>query len=171
MNSGEDRQFEETEETLAMLREAHRQPIPEAHFTAVRAHVLAEIAAGHHLPMWRRLGWKWAACGLVAAAALAMFTIRPTRLAQPLRPQAPAALQAAARREPALPGVLAQRTTRPAHRRHIALVAGAYSAIGPRAIGLVAMRPLPDPQPLVVKLITDDPNVVIYWISEPKGGY
>ena len=25
------------------------------------------------------------------------------------------------------------------------------------------------PQPLVIKILTDDPDVVIYWITEPNG--
>jgi hypothetical protein len=28
----------------------------------------------------------------------------------------------------------------------------------------------PDPEPLIVKLQTDDPNVVIYWIADRKRG-
>jgi hypothetical protein len=146
-----------------MLREAHREPIADAHYAAVRARVLAEIAAGKPLPLGRRLGWKWATCGV--AAALAMFAIRPTHVAAPLPRLAPAAIQSAIGLEPAPLRAVAPRIARPVHRRHLATVAEAYRAIGPRAIGL------PDPQPLVVKLITDDPDVVIYWIAEPKGGY
>jgi hypothetical protein len=29
---------------------------------------------------------------------------------------------------------------------------------------------VPDPEPLIVKLQTDDPNVVIYWIADRKRG-
>jgi hypothetical protein len=34
----------------------------------------------------------------------------------------------------------------------------AYRVVGP-----------PVPRPLVVKLLTDDPNVIIYWIASIKG--
>jgi hypothetical protein len=29
---------------------------------------------------------------------------------------------------------------------------------------------VPEPEPLIVKLQTDDPNVVIYWIADRKKG-
>jgi hypothetical protein len=34
----------------------------------------------------------------------------------------------------------------------------------------VKQEPAAQPEPLIVKLQTDDPNVVIYWIADGKRG-
>jgi len=39
-----------------------------------------------------------------------------------------------------------------------------------RATTEVAKPEVEGSHPLMVKLMTDDPNVVIYWIVDPKGG-
>jgi len=39
----------------------------------------------------------------------------------------------------------------------------------PRIRRRVAPEPQPPVEPLVIKLITDDPNVVIYWFADGKG--
>ena len=150
------------EETLELLREAHREPIPDAHFAAVRARVLAEIAADRR-PWWRGIRAYGFAAAAVAAMLLAAFwpkheAQRPT-VGQTLPPanrtveqaghaSPPPALQSVAVRR--MPG----RRNRPPHNAAPA----AYRVVGP-----------PDPRPLVVKLITDDPNIVIYWIASIKG--
>jgi len=152
------------EETLEFLREAHREPIPDAHFAAVRARVLAELSAERR-PWWRGIWAYGFAAAALTAMLLAVFVGRTPRsarvpldphLAQPHKPHAilerPTGASAADQGfRPTNAG------TRPSRRRHTAAPA-AYRVIGP-----------PDPRPLVVKLITDDPNVVIYWIASIKG--
>ena len=51
----EDQDFQET---LAMLREAHQEPIAEAHYTAVRARVMARLET-------ERRPWRWAPLGIL----------------------------------------------------------------------------------------------------------
>lgn len=63
--SGEDQEFERT---LELLREAHREPIAEAHYAAVRARVLAKLETRRRL--WLGV-WVY---GLVAAA-LVFFAV------------------------------------------------------------------------------------------------
>jgi anti-sigma factor RsiW len=124
--------------SLAIVRSAHSEPIPPAAFTALRARVLEQLARERR-PPWR-LAWI---VPLVAAAVLTVTLVLPRRVA-PIRtavtpPPAPLFEPVApATEEPITP-------KRP-----------------PRA------RRLPKPrapaEPLMVKLITDDPDVVIYWI-------
>jgi len=63
MNRDKDKEESGFEETLKLLREAHREAIPEAHFAAVRARVLSELAAG------RRPWWRGSSCCSTARSA------------------------------------------------------------------------------------------------------
>lgn len=141
------------DEALEILRQAHREEIPEAHYAAVRARVLAQIAAGRKPVAW----WKWAACGLAAALVLAAFVARPKHAVEvrPVARQLTAAVREAPS-EPAVPAVASPEPAAPARkasRRPAAAVT--YRVVGPP----VAQ------QPVVVKMLTDDPDVVIYWIA------
>jgi hypothetical protein len=143
------------EKTLELLRQAHREPIAEGHYAAVRARVLSKLEAERR-PYWR---WIWVyGFGVVAAAMLlTAFWPQHTPVVRAL-PPANRALEQAWRAQPPLlesgaqVGSAAGRRKRLLHHR-VAMPA-AYRVVGP-----------PAPQPLVMKLITNDPNVVIYWIS------
>ena len=106
---------------IELLREAHREPLGEAHYAAVRARVLSELQRERR-PAWRRI---WVG-GLVAVAAAAVLLLWP-------RPVAPA---------------------RVVHPRR---------AVARAVVSKPEKRPM---EPLVVKLLTDDPNVIIYWIAD-----
>jgi len=128
-------------ESLALAREAHAEPVEAAHFAAVRARVLAEL---ERAPA-RRWRFAWAAA-LGAAAAVLLMALWPRpemRLAVPM-PQAPAAAAVA-------------RTVLPSHPKMAA------KARPPQPVERAAAPPM------VVKLLTDDPDVVIYWITDTKG--
>jgi hypothetical protein len=163
-----DREESGFEETLDLLREAHREAIPEAHFAAVRARVLSQLATRRR-PWWR-VGWRYgfAAAALAAMLLAAFVGWTPGWISWSAR--APLDPLLARRNQPhAIPerptgasaadqGVRPTSAgTRPFHRRRTAAPA-AYRVVAP-----------PDPRPLVVKLITDDPNIVIYWIASIKG--
>jgi hypothetical protein len=145
------------DETLELLREAHREAIPEAHFAAVRARVLAELSAERR-PWWRGIWAYGFAAAALAAMLLAVLVGRtPWSARVPLDPHlAPSHQPRAILERPTGASAADQgvRPTKTRHRRHTA----AYRVVGP-----------PDPRPLVVKLITDDPNIVIYWIASIKG--
>jgi hypothetical protein len=143
------------EEAMDILREAHREPIPEAHFAAVRARVLSQIAAERGAS--RRRLWSWGLAVVSATALLLAFwpkPVVPRRVAREItagveKPLAdPRGSVSNGSHEPAVAGV------RPRARRRLPVT----GVIGP-----------PNPAPLVVKLLTNDPNVVIYWISERTG--
>lgn len=133
---------EEFERNAAALREVDISP---AAFAAVRQRVLSEIQAKKRRTAW----WTWSA--VAAAACVAM--VCAAYLAP--NPQRPAVL--VAKKDP--PKI--EWTARPvAHRvRH-------------KSSGrLLADRaPVRKTEPLaVVKMLTDDPNVIIIWLVDQKG--
>jgi len=132
--------------SLELVREAHEEPVEAAHFAAVRARVLSELERGA-ARRWR-FAWMYA----MAAAAVVLLIVlwpRPVQhLALPT-PQAPIAPVVAKAHLP--PREV--RTVRPRHRR-------------PVLKEQVAQEPA---EPMVVKLLTNDPDIVIYWITDTKG--
>ncbi len=125
---------------LDVLRAAHAEPIDLTAQAAVRARVLDQV---HRRP--KSAGpLAWAAALVASAAAVAFLLlprpVPPPRVAPALRPAPAPQLQfAVAPPVPVAP-------TKPAVRKR-----------------RLAPKPKP-PQPLLVKLVTDDPNVIIYWI-------
>jgi hypothetical protein len=142
------REDQEFEQTLELLRELHREPIAEAHYAAVRARVLSKLETQ------RRPWLRMLAYGL-AAAALVLVGRTPWSARVPLDPPLAQPPQTRAASERPTGGSAANQGVRPTlARRHHRGVPASYRVVGP-----------PAPQPLVVKLVTNDPNVVIYWFS------
>jgi anti-sigma factor RsiW len=135
----------ELREHAAWMREAHHGLPAAADFAAVRAGVLARLERRRRPVVW---GLVWGG-GFAAAAALVVLLVhRPP--SEPAKPVPPVAVV-----KPPIQTV-ENPLPRPVRRRRRA------HAFRPKE------TPLP-PEPLVVKLITDDPDVVIYWIVDPKG--
>ena len=138
---------------MDLLREAHREPIPEAHFAAVRARVLSQITTERRSSPRR---WRYALAFAAAAALLSMFWPKPSAndgvaAKIPARVEGPLAdFRGSVSHE--------REETTPSVGRHTHRKLSITGVIGP-----------PNPTPLVVKMLTDDPNVVIYWISERTG--
>lgn len=150
-------------ESLSLAREAHGEPVDAAHFAAVRARVLAEV---ENRPARRwRLGWMYA----MAAAAMVLLVFAWPRPAKKSVAQAPvpAAKFAGSGRGPLV------RDEPPGHPAHASRRALARRTPGPGGPGRTrgSAPPTPDQQaePMVVKLLTNDPDVVIYWITGTKG--
>jgi anti-sigma factor RsiW len=148
-------------DSLKLLRSAHQEPIAAGYYTAVRAGVLAQMAreANQRRP-WRR--WMWVSAWTAGLALAAVFFIRPAQkpkahIVEMRAPEVQAALP-----EPKVPMSPPEPVVRPVPvpsawpRRAVAPV---RRTIGPPPLG----------EPLVVKLITDDPDIVIYWIADRKG--
>lgn len=133
---------------LAANRNAlQRLPVDAATLTLVRNRVMAELTATRP----RGMGWIWtaaAAAGLAAlAASLSLFRYanpappRPIIFAKTIFAKTPSLVHPA----PAQPVAEHRQVTR---HRHAPLVAG---------------------EPLVIKMLTNDPNVIIIWIADEKG--
>jgi anti-sigma factor RsiW len=148
-------------QSLALLKEAHDEPLAPAHFSAVRARVVAELEQERQRgALWaRRRAWSYGLAA-VAVALLAMLTLRSGR-----------------------PPIVAS------HRQPLSNVRGSDVLSEPRTLESGTGPTLPRPhrrvarrvapsnapdtsagEPLIVKLQTDDPNVVIYWIADRKKG-
>ena len=89
-----------------ILRTAHNEPIDAAHYTAVRARVLAEIEAQRS--PWRRLAWLSGVGAVAAALVLLMPAYRPTLPALPRVAAPGVAVQVAASLPPPPPKRLVQ---------------------------------------------------------------
>jgi hypothetical protein len=145
------------EEWADLLREAHHEPIEPAYYAAVRTRVLAELGRERR-PAWQRT-WVWGLASIVLVVAFVIVP-RPAPVGQAvppaLRTKAPAPIY-----QPATPAPTVAANPRPAarHRRRIlARVNQGGRPGGP-----------PHLEPVVIKLLTDDPNVIIYWIADAKG--
>ena len=130
---------------LETLKGAHADPVAEAHYAAVRARVISDLRRER-----RRWAWRiaWVAAALVLALAPALWLAR--------RPVPPAPTVAVA--HPPAP-----------------LVAVGEPRVEPRPVRRMVRharpRPATPPEPFVVKLLTDDPDVIIYWISDTRGDF
>lgn len=139
------------EATQSAVKELRGETVEEAALDGIRARVLERLGA---MPAVRP-AWSWRLASALAAAVLVagVFWVATDRSAPPLpRPAvvAPPAPQLAV--VPTAPRAV----TRVAKRRKPAAPKQA--------------RPQTQSEPLLVKLETSDPDVVIYWIVEPKGG-
>ncbi len=125
--------------SVEMMRESRGDLPAEAAFSAVRARVLARVAAR------RRWGWAVVAALAAAAACLALAVrIEWTPVPKP-------------------PVVAVRVPPAPAE----AFLIPRRAEPGPvyRAKALRAKTA----SPVLIRMVTDDPDVVIYWIAERKG--
>jgi anti-sigma factor RsiW len=138
---------EELRTDRTLLGELRDEPLEDAMVAQVRRRVLAEVGAATRQPA--RLYWKLA---LAAAVVLAVALLWPRHPAP--RGEAPRAV-AASRPAPVEAGwePAAGRGPAPHVRKH-----------RPRR-SVPAAQPGP---PLLVQFVTDDPNIVIYWLVDQK---
>lgn len=126
---------------MAAWRAAHDKETPHpAHYTAVRARVMAAVRADR-----RRRMWRFVLIGAAASLAVVIALLvepRPARV-----PPAPTVVRVEPPPPPLLPAPLPVAKQRRPKRRTVESHA----------------------QPVLVKLLTDDPNVVIYWIMDRQG--
>ena len=137
--------WSELRTTLADLRTAHADVPAAAHFTAVRSRVMAELHRGQR--PWRRLAWISAVAAV--AALLLLVSLRPAHVVP--APKAPRLLASIPpEREPVPVAPVVRHAA-----RHVAHPAVRH-----------AVEHTPPRAPLAIKLQTDDPNIVIYWIAD-----
>jgi hypothetical protein len=134
---------QEVEKNAVALREL---TIPPAAFTAVRQRVVSEIQAKKRRTMW----WTWSTVATAACAALLCVAyLLPI-------PQRPAPL-VAKKDPPKIEWPLPEQIARRVHHKSSGRL-------------LAQARPVRKAEPLaVVKMLTDDPNVIIIWLVDQKG--
>jgi len=148
---------------LVSLRARHSRAIAPEHYVRLRANVMQRVDAESRRWSW----WKPALAFAVAAALLfAFFWPKPAphpAVARRTPGPAPSHSPAPAHRRIDAPRFAVR--TRPPHRHRPATIAVSVP------VGTPAPAPDTAAEPLVVKLLTNDPNVVIYWITDTKGDY
>jgi anti-sigma factor RsiW len=150
-------------ESLQLMRNVHEEPVAEAHFAAVRARVMGELE-GRRLPWWRS-AWVYG-FSAAALALLLIVTLVPRRpVERPIRAATVSGRWPATERE--LPAIRPDVAPSPAplHRVH-----PAHAVRHRRPLPILPVSAPPDlGPPAVVKMLTDDPDVVIYWITDNSG--
>jgi hypothetical protein len=134
---------DDLEKDLMLLRLAHEDALDPAHFRALRAHVLDQVRRERGAPVWRWIP-------LAAAAALVALLLVWPRQTTPVR----------------LPPPAPRARTADAPPPQVAEVPRRAQARVRRARRPLTRHPV---TPLVVKMLTDDPDVVVYWILDAKG--
>lgn len=140
-------------ESLAILREAHVERTNEAACSAVRARVMAALEKQRQ-PWWRS-AWIYSACAV--ALLLVVLVLWPRHRVEIAHREAPVPEPLVIADPPVPREAVPVPVVRVRHRHRPARPAGPPS---------IAALPA---KPLVVKLVTDDPNVVIYWITDTRG--
>ena len=157
-------------ESQAMLKGLRREPFDDAIFADVRSQVIGRVS-NVRPPMWPK--YAIAATLLVMLAAAALWRTRPA---------APVGVPAVTATIGPGPALSASRTPAPVQAPQIAKTTGRHGRAKSRANANVTLarqnirpsRPAHpravNAEPLVVKLLTNDPEVVIYWLVDQNGG-
>jgi hypothetical protein len=169
----------ELRESQAVLKTLKQDTVSATALALVRSEVLAEIQAGVK-PVWGR--WVYALAGGVFVAVVAVGSMLEMRKPQveeivksdPLPPPAAVPLTRGTITEP---NANLDHKTRPSDRTMERVNANVPLREGDgrrRRQGVahteVPSEPSEPAKPLVVKLLTDDPNIVIYWLIDNTGG-
>jgi hypothetical protein len=135
----------------ALLSELRDEPLEDMMAANVRRRVLARLPVEQARAARRY--WRWA---LAAAVGLAVVLMLPWRAEKQTEKQAPLAhvKQAPPQVAEVPPSVVSAQTPVVRRRHHPAQARHA----APPQTG----------EPLLVQLVTDDPNIVIYWLVDPK---
>jgi anti-sigma factor RsiW len=137
--------LEDLQATHSALRELASDAVDAAMLTAVRSRVLSGIGER------RKWSWPWVAA-IALAAPLIVGLIIPWWMA--VEPLPPAPLVHAPAPEPVMTTGVVEKPPAPRRRR------------------VVKRPPAPvwqEEQPLVVKMLTDDPDIVIIWLVDQRG--
>jgi len=140
--------LEDLRVSQAALRELAQ--VDAAFLSAVRSGVLERIERR------RRSAWPWIAALAAAAALVVAVLMAPQKPALIARAPVSGGADPLVRgRPPGRPAMIAQTAPRPKRSRPGGRLRTRGSA--------------PPSEPLVVKMLTDDPNIVIIWLVEQRG--
>jgi len=159
---------QELQQCQAEFRQLRNEPLEVTSLDRVRANVLSRVRTLEERRTWLdRFGFRWrfAALGCAALVVLSLFGWRLATRVVPVHPlidvvEAPPMARSV---EPAPPDPVAV----PKAKRR---VRSAVPTEAPK-VEVVAAAVEPPPKPdTVIRIFTDDPSIVIYWLVEDKGG-
>jgi anti-sigma factor RsiW len=165
----------ELRESQLGLQSLRQETVSTAALSAVRTRVLAEIDARTSRRIWAR--WVYAVAGGVFLIAITVGIVRHIPSIREGRVAAPSSrsslpLNAAAEVDRSTSDDRSLEPTGPAAPAKVSLPQSLTGRSHPSLAKERNHAPttLEPPRPVMVKLFTDDPNVVIYWIVEQTGG-
>jgi len=151
----------EMRESQTLLKNLRQERVSSAALSSVRSRVLEQVSATRVRPVWGRLVYALAGAMFVAvvSVSLVLHNTKPESktVAEVIHPDAvvPSA-RPSVKVQPIVPPAPVERRT---HRS------------APRANQKISEPTTSEaPKEVVVKLLTDDPNVVIYWLVDQKNG-
>jgi hypothetical protein len=179
---------EDLRETQSVFKSLKQDTVSAGALASVRTKVLAEVGARNVRPAWGR--WVYSLAGVAFVAVMAIGVAQYAR--KPAAPQ----VQQFVKSDPLPASVDASPYRARASRPAVPLRKGdndiSFSGPAPKSKGKpinvnvplekgdggrrpqgVAQAEVliePPPKQLVVKLLTDDPNIVIYWLVDEKNG-
>jgi hypothetical protein len=155
------------EESQAMLKTLRNDTVSPVALSSVRTNVLEEINASAGWRPWRR--WVYAVAG-AAFVVVMVFVVLD-------RAPYPSLVQEIVPKAPGVPAVQGPPEFKPL--KQIGAPQPLHAGVAPKKKRAVIDRAYseentgiasPPEASLVVKLLTDDPNVVIYWLVDKKDG-
>ena len=173
-------------ETQAAFRQVRNDIIETASLDRIRGNVLRQVRAIEErrgwidrlgMVLWSGWSWRYSVLGCIALVMVSAVVWRLTRVAIPVEPQPrlvvtprpdprpEEAVSSAVEKRPAV--TKRQRVIAPA-RVEPAEIAEAVPVVKPVPFESVTEEQSKDN---VVQLFTEDPNIVIYWLIDPNGGY
>jgi len=184
------REFADTlRETQTAFRQVRNDIIETASLNRIRGNVLRQVRAIEErrgwidrlgMMLWSGWSWRYSVLGCVALVLVSTVVWRLTRVAIPIEPQPRVVVSPKPDPRPEeAPTAVAEESSKEAAvaqpRRVVSSVPVAPTEIAEEA-------PLSQPTPFetvteeqskdsMVQMFTDDPNIVIYWLIEPNGGY
>ena len=157
--------LKESQQALKSLRS---EAFDGAALEQVRSRVLGELAARAQAPSWfYRWDWRFALAGLLLATALGVTVWRVARREAPKPNSARITVESPLPRPPTA-GVVPAAPVRKATRRRAAH--GPKLELARTPAEAIRAESHQASEPLMVKLVTDDPDVVIIWLVDRNGG-
>jgi hypothetical protein len=161
---------DELGETQSVFKSMKQEAVSPKALAQLRTRVLGEVAARNLRPGWGH--WVYALAGLgivmaVAAGVVLRYSHHEATIQHVAVPHSP----------PLQGGVAAPKTQTGwlSSENHVPNNPGASRHPSLKRRGMGVTQPQPEklaepPKEIMVKLLTDDPNVVIYWLVDQNGG-
>src|SRR5262245_34171595 len=155
-------------ESQAILKSLKQDTVGVAALSSVRARVLAEVGSSRARSAWGR--WVYAVAGTVFVGLVCIGIASKMRVPAPPIPQI---VESDPLPPPAAVPLTRETVTTPPDSiksEKVTVPLRAEDGRRRRQGAAHTEPPAEPPKPLVVKLLTDDPDIVIYWLVDEKNG-
>jgi len=174
--------LDELRNSQSEVRQLRNETVDASSLNRVRANVMRQVRAVEerrtwmdHFAIWLWGGYRWR-FAVLGSVVLMATSIVIWRLASPTMPPSPPTIAIAPAPAPVpsvdVPAAAERSVTRSAPVRRSRPVAS--HPVAPKVATLDESPVEPQPEEskdTVVQILTDDPNIVIYWLFEKNGGF